>query len=137
MRTSILLTISLVALVLVSCSDKATNPLAPYSPEVTNATDNFQFQATGMQNVTFSHDYAWRNTGDTATVNQSVSAGSTGTLTLEILDSLGTQVYTKNLTLNGTFGTTERAVAEPGLWTLRVRFTGVTATVNFRVQKAG
>lgn len=137
MRTCTFLAIGLAALVVVSCNSKATDPLAPYSPEVTNATDNFQFQATGMQNVNLSRDYSWRNTGDSATVNQSVSAGATGTLTLEILDSLGTQVYTKSLTLNGTFGTTQRTLAEPGLWTLRVRFTGVTATVNFRVQKAG
>ncbi len=136
MRVTIFSCLLLLVVAAAGCSDKSTSPLAPYQPEITNVVDNFQFQATAMKNVTFSKDYTWRNTGDTATVNQSTSAGASGTMTLEILDSLGTQVYSHDLTANGTFGTTQRGIAEPGPWTLRVRFTRVTGTVNFRVQKA-
>lgn len=120
---------------LLGCSDNG-NPLAPYQPEINNATDNFQFQATAMRNVNFSMDYIWRNTGDTATVNQSASAGLTGTATLEILDSSGTQVYSHDLKANGTFGTSQRLAAEPGPWILRVRLVKVSGTLNFRVQKS-
>jgi hypothetical protein len=118
------------------CSDKITNPLAPYQPEIANVVDNFQLQATAMKDVTFSEDYLWHNSSDSATINQSVSAETSGKLTLVILDSLGTEVYSHDLMANGTFGSVMRGPAEPGLWTLQVRFTNVTGTVNFRVQKA-
>ena len=65
------------------------NALAPqFQPQVVNNTDDFQFQATGMTGVTQTLDYAWRNTGVQANVNQSCSLTG-GTATLVLTDSTG------------------------------------------------
>jgi hypothetical protein len=136
MKTTLACMLSFVLLILLSCNDKAASPLAPYQPEIANVADNFQFQATAMKNVSYSRDFSWQCSSDTVTVNQSVSAGTTGTMSLEILDSAGVQVYLSDLTANGTFGSTQRAAAVPGAWKIRVQFTRVTGIVNFRVQKS-
>ncbi len=135
MKISMSILAVLIIAVAWGCSSNS-NPIAGYEPEITNAADDFQFQATAMSNVTFSRDYVWQITGDSATIDQSPSAPLTGTVTLEILDALGTTVYTHDLADDGVFGTIERSIAEPGDWTLRVRFTNTTGTVNFRVQMA-
>ena len=70
------------------CSD----PLAPFQPEVTNATDNFQLQATGVSRVSATRTYSWSNTGTRATVNHSTTT-SEGTARLVIRDAGGTSVY--------------------------------------------
>ena len=49
------------------CSN-STNPLAAFQPEIGNATDNFQFQATGITNVTTTVEYTWQNTGTRVTI---------------------------------------------------------------------
>ena len=138
MKTSSILGLvtALLAIFTISGCSNNGNPLAPYQPEINNVTDNFQFQATAMRDVNFTMDYIWRNTNDTATVNQSASAGLTGIATLEILDSLGTLVYSRSLKDDGTFGTSQRLAAEPGPWILRVHLVRVSGTLNFRVQKA-
>lgn len=114
-------------LLLAACS----NSLAPFQPEINNATDNFQFQATGLTGVTFSHTYTWENTGTAATVNHS-SAVSYGVTSLVIRDANGTQVYSDSLKASGTPAT---ATGAAGAWTIRVDLTTVSGTLNFRVQK--
>ena len=113
------------------CSS-STGPLAPFQPQINNAADNFQFQATGVTNVTWTYTYTWSNSGDSATVNQATTVGG-GSATLTILDNNNTQVYTQSLSANGTFGMTK---GMHGNWTIRVAFSNYSGTVNFRVQKA-
>ena len=109
----------------------STGPLAPYQPQINNAADDFQFQATGVQAVTWVYTYQWLNTGDSATVNQATTV-SGGSASLTISDSTGAQLYSQSLAANGTFGMVKGI---HGHWTVRVEFTNYTGTVNFRVQK--
>lgn len=113
-----------------ACSD-SSGPLAPFQPQINNAPDNFQFQATGVTNVTWTYSYTWPNTGTSASVNQSTTVTS-GSATVTVLDANGVQVYTQSLSANGTFTSTAGAT---GNWTIRVAFTNYAGTVNFRVQK--
>ncbi len=115
-----------------ACGKSSTGPLAPFQPQINNLTDNFSFQATGVTNVTWTYTYRWTNTGDSATVNQATTITG-GSATLTILDKNGTQVYSRSLNGNGTFGVT-KGVA--GSWTIRVVFTNYSGTVNFNAQKA-
>lgn len=115
------------ALAMAACS----NSLAPFEPEIANVTDSFQFQVTGTQNLTTTREYTWQNTGTTANVNQA-SAVTAGSATLTILDSQGAQVYSKNLADNGTFQTSTGVAGE---WKIRIAFSDLHGTINFRVQK--
>jgi hypothetical protein len=118
------------SLTVAACSD-STGPLAPFEPQINNAADNFQFQATGVTNVSWTYTYTWSNTGTSANVNQSTTITG-GSATLTIVDGNGTQVYTQSLSANGTFPTTAGVT---GNWTIRVVFTNYSGTPNFRVQK--
>lgn len=109
----------------------STGPLAPFQPQISNLTDNLQFQATGVTGATWTYTYNWLNTGDSATVNQATTV-SGGSATLTIADSTGTQLYSQSLSANGTFGMTKGI---HGHWTVKVQFTNYSGTVNFRVQK--
>ncbi len=115
------------ASLLLACSDA----LGPFQPQITNAPDNFQLQATGLNNVTTTVQYTWQNSGTTANVNQA-TVTTAGTATLVIKDAASTQVYTKDLNANGTFVTT---AGTSGAWTIRVELVNVSGTLNFRVQK--
>lgn len=117
--------------VLAACSN-STGPLAPFQPQISNLADNFQFQATGVTNATWTYTYSWSNSGDSATVNQATTVTG-GAATLIVFDKNGTQLYSQSLSANGTFGMI-KGVA--GSWTVKVVFTGYSGTVNFRVQKA-
>ncbi len=110
------------------CSD---DPLAPFQPEVTNAADNFQLQATSVTVVTTTRTYTWQNSGTKATVNQATTT-TAGTIHLTIRDAAGTIVYDKNLvpSLNEP---TSTGVA--GAWTIVVTMTQYSGTINFRTQK--
>lgn len=115
-----------------ACSSSSTGPLAPFQPQINNIADNFQFQATGVTNVTWTYTYTWSNSGDSATVNQATTT-TAGSATLTILDNNGAQLYSQSLNANGTFGMTKGL---HGSWTVKVVFTNYSGTVNFRVQKA-
>ena len=115
------------ALLLLACSD----PLGPFQPQITNVPDNFQLQATGLNNVTTTVQYTWQNSGTTANVNQA-TVTTAGTATLIIKHAAGTQVYTKDLNANGTFVT---SAGTSGAWTIRLELVSVSGTLNFRVQK--
>lgn len=113
-------------LLLAACGDD----LAPFQPEITNAPGNFQFQATGVTNVTWSKNYAWQNAKTTANVDHS-SVVTTGAATLIIRDAAGAQVYSAPL---GPSGSVTTVPGTTGTWTIRVELTNVDGTLNFRVQ---
>lgn len=116
---------------LAACGD-STSSLAPFQPQINNAADNFQFQATNVTNVTYTFTYTWANSGTAASVNQSTTIAA-GTAVVTILDNSGAQVYSLSLSANGAFPT---STGTTGNWTVRVAFTNYSGTVNFRVQKA-
>jgi len=111
-----------------ACSN---NPLAPFQPEITNATDNFQLQATAVSGVTGTTTYSWSNTGTRATINHSTTT-TAGTAQLTIRDGLGTVVYTKALVPSLTEAS---AVGAAGTWSIVLTVTTYSGTLNFRVQK--
>ena len=115
------------ALLLAGCSD----PLAPFQPEITNATDNFQLQATGVTALTSTLSYSWANTGTRATVNHSTTT-TAGTAQLTIRDAGGTVVYSKALVPSLNEPT---ATGTPGNWTIQLRLANYSGTLNFRTQK--
>ena len=123
---------ALVVIALAAACSNSTGPLAPFQPQINNLADNFQFQATGVTNVTWTYTYSWSNSGDSATVNQATTVTG-GSATLTISDNNGTQVYSQSLSANGTFGMSKGL---HGNWTIKVVFTNYSGTVNFRVQKA-
>ena len=122
----------LLAVALLAACSNSTGPLAPFQPQINNVADNFQFQATGVTNVSWTFTYRWSNSGDSATVNQATTVTG-GSATLTIYDNNGTQVYSQSLSANGTFGMSKGVT---GNWTIKVVFTNYSGTVNFRVQKA-
>jgi hypothetical protein len=113
---------------LVACS---SNPLEPFQPEISNATDNFQLQATAVVGVTSTQTYSWNNTGTRATINHSTTT-SAGTAQLAIRDGTGTVVYTKVLVPSLNEAT---AQGTPGTWTIVLTMTTYSGTLNFRAQK--
>jgi len=108
-----------------------TGPRVEIEPGVVNTTDSFVFQAAGLQNVTQTTEYVWQNTGTVANVTQNSNITS-GTATLRIRDSAGTQVYSNTLAATGTVAT---SAGTSGNWTIEVVLTNVTGTVSFTVQK--
>jgi hypothetical protein len=112
-------------------SDKS--PVSPgVNPEIVNATDNFQFQVTNVRNFTESWDYTWSNTGVMAVADHSSSVTG-GSATLTLLDDAGTEVYSRDLAVDGSFNSTS---GQTGSWTVRVSLSGASGTFNFRVDKA-
>jgi hypothetical protein len=118
-------------ILLTGCSDNPTDPLAPFEPEIINNPDNFQFQVTDVTDVTTIVTYTWQNTGTSANVNQSCAV-TAGTVTLVILDADSNQVYSRDLSENGTFQTT---AGTTGNWTIHVTLSNVSGTLNFRAEK--
>ena len=119
--------VGILAAFTLACSD----PLGPFEPEVTNAPDNFQIQATGVTGVTLERNYVWQNSGTRATINHSTTTEN-GIARVVILDAVGTVVYDKTLipSLNEP---TLAGVA--GAWRIELLLTGFTGTLNFRAQK--
>lgn len=115
-------------LLTLGCDD---DPLAPFQPEIGNATDSFQFQVTALRDVTTIREYDWQHTGTMANVNQSTALGG-GTARLVIRDAGGAEVYRRDLTANGTFQTSTGAA---GRWRIRVELVNASGAVNFRVQR--
>jgi hypothetical protein len=117
------------ALGLAACGGNVIGP--DNQLQVTNTTDSFQLQATGLVNISQTLYYLWENTGTGANVGQSgtVTAGSA---TLTIQDQAGTIVYLANLGDTGTFQTTPGLA---GTWILRIELHGMSGTLNFRLQK--
>ncbi len=98
--------------------------------QVTNAADNFQWQASNLSNVTQTLSYTWQNSGTLAHVDNSSSITG-GTATLTITDAGSTQVYSGSLAS----ASTDTGAGTAGSWKIEVKLSGVTGTLNFRVQK--
>jgi hypothetical protein len=128
MHTKRSLSALLSCLMIGACSD-ATGP--GIEPEIRNIADSFEFQVSKLDRHAETLTYSWSNSGALANVNQS-AALTGGAAQLTITDSRGTQVYSRSLTDNGTFVTTQ---GQAGTWQLRVTFTDASGTLNFRVQK--
>ena len=114
-----------------SCGNGGSALDPKFQPQVANQPDNFQFQATGVTNVTQTLTYSWSNSGIAATVNQATTV-TVGQAVVVIKDSAGTQIYSAGLQNNGTFDT---ATGQTGNWTIIVQLTNFSGTLNFRVQK--
>jgi hypothetical protein len=101
--------------------------------EVTTTPDHFQYKGGGVINGT--EEFAWENSKSKATVTY--QGGGTGSLTLTLLDAAGKQVYQKGV--RGTGGQTftdTTAEGQPGTWTIRVHFEGVSGGMDLRVDAA-
>ena len=112
---------------LVACKD----PLAPFQPEVVNATDSFSLQATGVSSLSSTNSYAWTNTGTRATINHSATT-TAGLAQLTVRDAAGTIVCDRALVPSLNEPTTAGVA---GTWTVQLRMTGYSGTLNFRAQK--
>ena len=113
-----------------ACGD--SNQIGPSNqPEVANSTDNFQFQASNLTNASQTLTYSWVNTGTAANINQSGTISS-GQAMVTLRDGSNAQVYSGDLKNTGTFVSSNGA---SGTWSIEVRLSGVTGTLNFRVQK--
>ena len=115
------------AILAAGCGDS----LDPFEPELTSATDNFQLQATGVTDVTLTRTYSWANTGTRASINHSTTTGQ-GNTQLTIRDAAGAVVYSKALSPSLNEPT---AVGVAGTWSIELRLTNYSGTLNFRVQK--
>ncbi len=116
---------------LVACD--GDNAIGPRNHlEVTNATDDFQFQVSNLRNVTQALTYDWSNTGDSANVNQA-SVVTGGTATVTIRGPGGATLYQSSLANNGTF---HSQLGTPGTWRIEVVLVDADGTLNFRVQRA-
>ena len=105
-------------------------PLSAFQPEIVNNPDNFQFQATAVENVTATVQYTWSNSGAQASINHS-SAVDSGTTVVQLFDANNTEVYNSALLASGTPSTT---AGTAGNWRIRVTLTNVYGTLNFRAQ---
>ncbi|RKZ16414.1 hypothetical protein DRQ53_06455 [bacterium] len=120
-------------LVLAACSDDPVQPTTlGVEPEILNNPDAFEFQVSSVEGYTGTLSYDWSNSGSLANVDQS-SAIEPGQAVLTLFDDMGTPVYTRDLSADGS---SSSDAGEAGMWTIRVVFTGLTGTVNFRAEKA-
>jgi hypothetical protein len=130
MRTNRLRAIGVLALTIALAACDPTRMIGPENQlEVSNAPGIFEWQVTDLRDVAQTLTYVWQNPGTTANVNQASSV-SRGTATLTVRDASGTQVYSRDLAENGTFGT---ALGPAGNWTVVVTLDGVHGTLNFRL----
>lgn len=128
-----LVVLGLFALIVSGCSSSSNNPspLSAFEPEIINNADAFQFQATGLTNVSATVSYTWANTGARATINHS-SVVNNGTANVSIADADGTQVYTSSLLASATEQST---TGTPGDWTVTVVLLNASGTLNFSAEK--
>ncbi len=124
---SVLMLSTILLLAVAGCSD---DPFSPYEPEVSNEAGTFELQATGVQGVSLTRDYAWSSEGAIANVNQATTVDQ-GRATLRILDAGDSVVYERDLAANGTFETDSGTGSG---WTIRIILTDYSGTVNFRVE---
>ena len=118
-------------MMLSACGSDPTDPIAQFEPQVNNATDSFQLQATDVTDVGTFLQYTWQNTGTQASVDHSTTTAS-GAAGLVIKDASGTTVYDQSLapSLNE-----DTASGSSGSWTITVELSQYSGTLNFRVQK--
>lgn len=124
---------ALTALVWVAaCGDGPTAP--GIQPQITNNTDAFSYQVTGIQGFSGTYSYTWQNTGALAKITHASDAGPTGSATLTVQDANGTLVYSGQLATSGQPLSSPAGVA--GAWTIKLVYSGYSNTqVNFAVLK--
>jgi hypothetical protein len=127
----LLLVVGVAALSLSSGCSSSSNPLAAFQPEIRNNPDSFEFQATGITNVSTTVEYLWQNSGSRATINQS-SAITGGSAVVQLFGPDSVEQYSSSLATNGTF---QSDTSTAGTWRIRVTLTGLNGTLNFRAQK--
>jgi hypothetical protein len=131
-RTGLLASACIVTVLTIACgSDNPTGPSPQSQPEITNLADDFQFQVTDLSGLAQTYTYDWSNTGTSANVNHSGNISS-GTATLILRDSSGSERYNRSLLPTGTFTST---TGTSGTWQIEIRLLDVRGTVNFRVQR--
>lgn len=128
---SVIRSFGLAAIAAAGMTGCSSNPLEPFQPEISNATDNFQLQATAVVGVTATQTYSWNNTGTRATINHSTTT-TAGTAAVTVRDGAGVVVYTKTLVPSLNEPT---AVGTAGTWTIVLTMTSYSGTLNFRAQK--
>jgi hypothetical protein len=114
----------------VACN--SSNALAPqYQPQVANTPNvAFSFQATGLQGVSDVVNYTWSASSGKVIIHPA-TATTSGTITLNIKDAVGTVIY------NGTVppaGDITPPTGVGGPWNIRVSLSSYTGTINFAVQ---
>lgn len=124
-------TLAALFLVMACGSDPSAPPAPGVEPEVINNTDAFQFQVSSVERYTGTHNYTWANTGTLANIDQS-AAVTVGQAVLTILDADGAAVYSQDLSVDGSFASD---AGTSGDWQVRVAFTNLTGTLNFRAEK--
>lgn len=132
MRTSYRLTLSALALALLTVACGGDNALAPqYQPQVVNTPNvAFSFQATGLQDITDVVAYTWSvSTG--SVIIHPATATTSGTITLNIKDAAGAVIYNGTVPASGDI-TPPTGTAGP--WKVRVTLASYTGTINFAVQ---
>jgi hypothetical protein len=121
------------ALVMLSAcgNDNPADPLAEFEPQINNATDNFQLQASDVTDVGTILQYTWANTGNMASVDHSTTTAA-GAASVVIRDADGSTVYSQELapSLNE-----DTAAGTTGTWTIVLTLADYSGTLNFRVQK--
>lgn len=129
MKKSALLVAGII--LLSACGSDPAEPLAPFEPQIANATDNFQLQATDVTDVGTVLQYTWENTGTQASVDHSTTTAG-GTAVVSIRDASGATVYDQGLapSLNE-----DTASGSSGSWTIILTLSEYSGTLNFRAQK--
>ena len=118
-------------LILISCSEENNILIQAFEPEIINNTDSFEFQATGVDNVTQTITYTWKNTGTQDNINQASNITS-GSATLKIEDVNGEVIYQKDLKEVGSFIS---VFGFSGDWKITVTLSKMSGDINFRVEK--
>jgi len=121
---------ALATMTLAGCN--GANVIGPENQlEVTNATDNFQFQVSALETVSETRTYDWENTGAQAKVDisQAITGGSAQ---LTISDADGTVLYDEDIAQDSDGDT---PAGTPGTWRITVTLHDTVGTFNFRVQR--
>ncbi|MEN8145372.1 MAG: hypothetical protein ABFS14_10520 [Gemmatimonadota bacterium] len=121
----------LAVMFLAGCGSDTTDPLAQFEPQISNSADNFQLQASNVENVGSTLNYTWENTGSQASVDHSTTL-TAGAARVIVKDADGTIVYDADLLPSKNEQT---AVGSSGTWTISLVLTNYSGTLNFRVQK--
>ena len=132
MRTSSRLTLSMLALALVSTACGSDNALAPqFQPEVVNTPNvAFSFQATGLADVSDAVAYTWSASSGSIVIHPATTTAA-GNVTLNIRDAAGAVIYNGPIPASGDI---TPPTGTAGNWQIRVTLASYTGTINFAVQ---